>query len=108
MKYKSSSFISDNLILNGNIEIKDSIRVDGKIVGVIKSHQTVTVGEDAKVNADIISKNLVASGEINGSIFASGKVHLAHNGKLKGNVKTSDFKLEKTFSFDGFCEIITE
>lgn len=105
---KGSSFIASNLVLNGNIEIKGNIRIDGKVEGSITGNQTVTIGECAKINADIKAKNIISSGEIVGTIFAKDKVHLNNYGKLKGSIKTSTLYLDKNFLFEGDCEIIKD
>ena len=74
----------------------------------IKITGTVTLGEEAQVNADIIAKNVVSSGKTNGSILAKQSVHLNQNGELTGKIKTKNLEMDKTFSFAGFCEIFTE
>ena len=58
MRPKSASFISNNLILNGNIEFQGNIRIDGKVTGKIQCQNIVTVGEEAQIDADIVAKNL--------------------------------------------------
>lgn len=108
MRPKSASFISNNLILNGNIEFQGNIRIDGKVTGKIQCQNIVTVGEEAQIDADIVAKNLISSGQTNGSVLAEESVHLSQNGKLTGNIKTRNLEIDKFFSFAGLCEIITD
>ncbi len=108
MKSKLASFISSNLILNGNMEFQGNIRIDGKVTGKIQSQNTVTVGEEAQIDADIVAKNFISSGKTSGSVLAKENVYLSHNGELAGNIKTRNLEIDKIFSFSGFCEIITE
>ena len=108
MKSKSASFISSNLTLNGNIEFQGNIRIDGQVTGKIQSQNTVTVGEEAQIDADIVAKNFISSGKTKGSVLAEENVHLSYNGKLTGNIKTRNLEIDKSFSFAGSCEIITE
>ena len=99
MNSKSNSFISNNLVLNGNMEFQGNIRIDGKVTGKIQSQGTVTVGEEAQIDADIIAEDVVSSGKTKGSIFAEESVYLNQNGELVGNIKTKNLEI-KLFDFE--------
>ena len=67
-----STFIGADASIDGNIQFKGTIRVDGAVKGKISSKSgTVVVGEKAVVNAEVFVNVAVIMGELNGTIFAS-------------------------------------
>ena len=66
-----STFIGADASIDGNIEFKGTIRVDGAVKGKISSKSgTVVVGEKAVVNAEVFVNVAVIMGELNGTIDA--------------------------------------
>jgi cytoskeletal protein CcmA (bactofilin family) len=68
-----STFIGADASIDGTIEFKGTIRVDGNVKGKITSESgTVVVGEKAVVNAEVFVNIAVIMGELNGSIEPGG------------------------------------
>ena len=55
-----STFIGADASIDGNIEFKGTIRVDGTVKGKISSNSgTVVIGEKAVVNAEVFVLSLI-------------------------------------------------
>ena len=65
------------------------------------------IGEGAKVTADITCGSVVVNGEVNGNIKASEMVELHKPAKVKGDVATPSFMVEKGVMFDGTAKMET-
>ncbi|MBT4286183.1 MAG: polymer-forming cytoskeletal protein [Deltaproteobacteria bacterium] len=105
-EYKTTSFLSENIELEGNLYIKGGIRVDGKIKGILKSDSTIFIGEKAEIEAEITARSLISNGKINGKIVAQDTVKLNKPGMMNGEIYTCNIGIEKDVNFNGRCQIL--
>lgn len=102
---KTTSFLSENTELIGNLTVKGGLRIDGRLKGTIISGSMVTLGENALVQADIKARSVISSGHIEGNILSAEHVQLSLPGSVKGAIQTRELILEKGVFFDGSCKI---
>lgn len=102
---KTTSFISEGLELKGHLKLEGGIRVDGRIEGSIESKSTIYLGESAVIHGDLVTENLVSSGQILGEVTAFDEVRIKRPGILKGNVKAQSMVIDKEVYFDGKCTL---
>ena len=103
---KTTSFLSENTVLEGTLTIKGGLRLDGTIRGAVKSESMITLGETAHVEADITARTVISSGEIKGDIHQADFVQISLPGSIQGSIETRELILEKGVYFDGSCKII--
>ena len=51
------NFIGAGTYVEGNIETKGSLRIDGKVKGIVKSGDTLTVGSSGEIIGEVHVKN---------------------------------------------------
>ena len=99
-----STFIGADASIDGCIEFKGTIRVDGKVKGKISSNSgTVVVGEKAVVNAEVFVNVAVVMGELNGSIEAKERVEVYPPGRVGGDIHAPVISIEPGGVFNGNC-----
>ena len=99
-----STFIGADASIDGNIEFKGTIRVDGNVKGKISSDNgTVVVGEKAVVNAEVFVNVAVVMGELNGSIDARERVEVYPPGRVGGDIHAPVISIEPGGVFNGNC-----
>jgi len=99
-----STFIGADASIEGNIEFKGTIRVDGKVKGKISSNSgTVVVGENAVVNAEVFVNVAVIMGELNGTIDAKERIEVYPPGRVGGDIHTPIISIEPGGVFNGNC-----
>ena len=103
---KTTSFLSENVEINGNLHAKGGIRVDGKVKGVLRCDSAIYVGEQAKIEADIATHSLLSSGSIRGRIVAEDTVKIYRPGSVSGEIRTCNLEIEKDVYFNGRCQIL--
>lgn len=101
-----STFIGADASIDGTIEFKGTIRVDGTVKGKITSNSgTVVVGEKAVVNAEVFVNVAVIMGEFNGTIDAKERIEVYPPGRVGGDIRAPVISIEPGGVFNGNCEM---
>ena len=103
---KTTSFLGAGTELEGRLEVRGGLRIDGRLKGHIQSGSVVTLGDTADVQANIHASAVVSSGRVVGDIIASEHVQLSLPGSVTGAIRTRELVLEKGVFFDGSCTIV--
>jgi len=99
-----STFIGADASIDGSIEFKGTIRVDGKVKGKISSNSgTVVVGEKAVVDAEVFVNVAVVMGQFNGTINATERIEVYPPGKVGGDIHAPVISIEPGGVFNGNC-----
>ena len=103
-----STFIGADASIEGHIEFKGTIRVDGKVKGKISSNSgTVVVGEHAVVDAEVFVNVAVIMGELNGTIEAKDRIEVYPPGRVGGDIHAPIIAIEPGGVFNGNCVMKT-
>lgn len=101
-----STFLGNDVSVEGLIKFKGTIRLDGKVKGKIYGDKgTVIVGEKAAINADLHVDVAIITGEVNGCIEASDKIEIFKPGRVIGDIKAPIITIEAGVVFKGNCEM---
>lgn len=95
------SIISSDMIVNGALAASGDIQVDGKVQGDITSG-SLTVGEKATVEGEILAEEVIVRGKIIGSIRAR-KVQLCSTCHVEGDIYHQALAVETGAYFEGNC-----
>jgi cytoskeletal protein CcmA (bactofilin family) len=95
------SIISSDMTVNGALTAGGDIQVDGKVNGDITSG-SLTVGEKAHVEGEILAEEVIVRGKIVGSIRAR-KVQLCSTCHVEGDIYHQALAVETGAYFEGNC-----
>jgi len=99
------SIIGPKANFQGTVNIKGSIRIDGKLKGNIVNCKSVIVGKEGKVTGDITAETVSVSGEVKGNITSTKFVEFLTKSKVSGNVNAVKILIEEGAFFDGKCSM---
>ena len=99
----TETIITDGVKIDGTLSFKGSAKIDGEVTGEIISDETLTIGRNAKVKANIKTKNATVSGYFEGVMNASGQVDITASGRFIGDLiqTNSLLSIEKGGLFKG-------
>jgi cytoskeletal protein CcmA (bactofilin family) len=101
-----STFIGADASIDGTIDFKGTIRVDGKVKGkIVGNGGTVVVGEKAAVDAELYVNVAVVMGEVNGTINAQERIEVYPPGRVGGNIQSPVVSIEPGGIFNGSCKM---
>jgi cytoskeletal protein CcmA (bactofilin family) len=92
----------------GKRSFEGTVRIDGRFIGEIHSEDTLIVGENALVTAEIRVKNVIVYGEVIGNIYSGTCVELHAPARVKGNIATPNLQADKGVMFDGNVKMHVE
>jgi cytoskeletal protein CcmA (bactofilin family) len=91
---------------SGDLSFSKSLQINGKFDGEITNGGYLVVEEGAEVRANIKVKTVILKGTVYGNIEAENKLEIHANGRLYGNIRTSQLKIADGVVFEGRCEMI--
>ena len=97
--------VGNETIINGDIQSKSDIRIDGILKGSVKTKGKLVVGSSGVVEGDVVCENADISGEIKAKITVSQLLSLKSTSKLNGDIVTNKLSIEPGASFSGSCSM---
>lgn len=105
-KEKVETILGAGTKIDGNINTKGSLRVEGTVVGEIKVEGDLFIGEDAKIKTKVKARNVIVAGKIEGNITAQNKLEILPTGKVAGDIEMKTIKIEEGAKFEGNSKIL--
>jgi cytoskeletal protein CcmA (bactofilin family) len=100
--------IGKSVRIKGELSGSEDIYVDGQVEGSIQvSGNSLTVGPNGRVSANVAAKNVTIGGTLDGNIQASERTELRKSAVVNGDVQTQRIAIEEGAYFKGKLEIIT-
>ena len=93
MVNKTKSVITSDVRIKGNITEKESIVIDGKVIGNINA-EFVETFESSNIKGNITSKNVFIGGKLKGDIN-SDRVHIRKTADVDGLIKQKKLSVEE-------------
>jgi len=95
------TIISNGVKIEGKVTSTGSIRVDGALKGDLNAKGNVTVGEQGKINGEIVANIVTIGGNVVGTVNAKEKLVLETKCVLTGDIITKVLVIEAGAKFDG-------
>jgi cytoskeletal protein CcmA (bactofilin family) len=92
-------------VLEGNIETYGNIRIEGKVIGNVKSKSKVALGNSSNIQGNISAQNADIEGEVKGKIEISELLVLKATAIINGDIITGKLVVEPGAVFNGSCKM---
>jgi|TARA_B100000809_G_C15052292_1_gene499366 cytoskeletal protein CcmA (bactofilin family) len=93
--------------IHGEVRFENDLIVDGKIEGKISSKGSLTIGEPAKIKAEIRCGNVIVHGKVQGNITVTDRVEIRARAEVIGDIKAGALVMEAGAIFVGSSTIGT-
>ena len=101
----SSNVIGKGTTLEGNIETSGNIRIEGKIVGNIKSRAKIALGSSSQIEGNVSAQNADIEGHVKGKIEILEVLVLKATAVITGDISTGKLVIEPGATFNGSCKM---
>lgn len=99
------TILGEGTVLEGNLSVPHSVRIDGELKGKLETSETLTVGNTGRIQADIVAKSAIIGGSVRGNLSVDERVELEANASLIGDLKTRDLIINEGATFHGNCSM---
>lgn len=101
--------IGKSVVIKGELSGSEDLYVDGSVEGSIElRNNSLTVGPNGKVKANVTAKGVVVQGQLDGTITASDRVELKKTAVVSGDITTQRVAIEEGAAFRGKVDIQRE
>ena len=101
----SSNVIGKGTVLEGNIETFGNIRIEGKVIGNVKSKSKIALGSSSHIEGNVTAQNADIEGEVRGRIEISDLLVLKATAVVHGDILTGKLVVEPGAVFNGSCKM---
>jgi len=103
----SRNVLSTDVEVKGTLKFTNDLIVDGRIEGEIQSEGNLTIGENARIKAEIRTSTVTVHGKVHGNITAKDRVDLKAGAEVVGDIKAKILTMEPGAIFVGKSTIGT-
>lgn len=102
---KSTNQIGKGTVIHGNIETFGDLRIDGKLVGDLKTKSKAVFGQSSVVEGNVIAQNAEVEGHITGTVQVTDVLILKTTAIVDGDIVTDKLIVESGALFNGGCKM---
>lgn len=99
------NLIGKDTVIKGDIESSGDIRVDGKLIGSLKSNGKIVVGQTGYIEGDMTCKQTDISGTVKGVLKCEELATLKATSKVELDMITKQLCIEVGAIFTGKCQM---
>ena len=101
--------IGKSVIIRGELSGSEDLYLDGEVEGNISlTEHNLIVGPNGRVRANIIAKDVVVHGKVDGNVQGHDRVELKKSAVLSGDISTQRIVIEDGAFFKGAIDIRKE
>src|SRR6201987_5124256 len=103
---RATARLGASLHVKGEITGNEDLQIDGSVEGLVSlEDRKLTVGASARVNADIIAREVIVYGNVKGNLRARDRIEIKKDGSVVGDLTTARIMIEDGAYFKGSIEI---
>jgi len=98
--------IGKSVVIKGELSGSEDLYVDGVVEGSIAlKNNSLTVGPNGQVKANVDAKGIVVKGKLEGNVLASERVELRKSAVVTGDITTQRIAIEEGAYLKGKVDI---
>ena len=103
MESQARNLIGNGTTIKGDIDSNGDIRIDGHLIGSLKSNGKVVIGQTGVMEGDLNCKQAEISGVVKGNLNTDELTALKSTSKVEVDLNTKQLLIEVGAQFTGKC-----
>ena len=96
-----NAFLGKGCSFDGKLTFDGTVRIDGRFIGEIFSDDTLEVGPDAEIKAEVKVGTVIVSGKVVGNIHAKDRADMRVGADVVGNIHAPVVTMQEGAIIDG-------
>ncbi|MGD8977154.1 MAG: polymer-forming cytoskeletal protein [Gammaproteobacteria bacterium] len=106
---REEAVIGPSIHIDGDVRGEEDLVIQGEVSGTVQLlNNSLTVGRDGKVNADVHAQAVFVDGHVEGDLVGTERVCIRETAQVRGNVTSPRVSLEDGARFKGSIEMDPE
>ena len=103
---RSAASIGQGIRIKGEVSGTEDLFVDGFVEGKLNlaADCCLTVGPNGNVKADLVAREIIVRGKVEGKVIARDKLQIGNTGEINGEVQTGRLVIEDGATLRGKVE----
>jgi len=102
----ATAMIGPSIHVDGKLRGDEDLVIEGKVKGTVElKNNSVTIGNQGDVQADIYAHSIFVDGQMDGSLVASEQVVIRKSARVKGSIASPRVSLEDGARFNGSIDM---
>lgn len=98
--------IGRSIQINGDVKGDEDLMIEGDVSGTVElRNNSLTIGKEGKVKANIFARAITVEGTTDGDLFASERIAIHASANVRGNLLAPRVSLEDGARFKGSIEM---
>jgi cytoskeletal protein CcmA (bactofilin family) len=98
--------IGKSVVIKGELSASEDLTIEGQVEGKVDLRQnTLTIGTNARITAQVSAKVVIVMGHVHGNISATEKVDIRDNGSVDGDLSAPRVAIAEGAHFRGSIDM---
>lgn len=103
---REAAVIGPSIHIDGDVRGEEDLLIEGEVNGTLQlKSNSLTVGPQGKVRADVYAHSIFVDGLVEGDLFGSERVAIRKSAQVRGNITSPRVSLEDGAKFKGSIEM---
>src|SRR5688572_1547939 len=103
---REAAVIGPSIHIDGDVRGEEDLLIEGEVGGTVQlKNNSLTVGPNGKVKADVYAHSIYVDGYLEGDLYGSERVNIRKSAQVRGNVTSPRVSLEDGAKFKGSIEM---
>ncbi|PIR96691.1 MAG: cell shape determination protein CcmA [Candidatus Doudnabacteria bacterium CG10_big_fil_rev_8_21_14_0_10_41_10] len=101
----AETVVGHSVKIEGDLVSEGDIKVDGIVMGKVKTAKSLFIGPSAKIEADVEAGTVTVAGVVHGNMKVKGLLVALQTGKILGDIDCKELAIEEGAFFTGQCKM---
>lgn len=103
---REAAVIGPSIHIDGDVRGEEDLLIEGEVSGTVNlKNNSLTIGPNGKVHADVYAHSIYVDGLCEGDLFGSERVNVRKSATVRGNITSPRVSLEDGAKFKGAIEM---
>jgi len=103
---ENATVIGKSVTVRGELSGQEDLYMDGVVEGTISlTGARLTIGPNARVQADLQAQDIVIQGQVDGKVRATGRIELRSSAIVRGDLFAERLSIEENATVKGRVEL---